>query len=295
MTMERLRERLQSGRTILADGAMGTMLMDRGLPAGKCPESVTLEDPAQIEAITRLYIGAGALMVQTNTFGASPLKLASCGLEKKTEEFNHQAVEICRGVTRSHAYIAASCGPSGRLLKPHGDLNPKELARSYHRQIRCLVDAGCDAICVETMTDINEAIIAVRATRTISPDIPVIATMTFDPTPRGFFTVMGVSVERAAQELLKAGADAVGANCGQGSDTMIEIARVLKQVTDKPIAIRPNAGMPILEHGKTIYPETPEYFADNCCELARLGVGIIGGCCGTTPAHIRAVAKALQL
>lgn len=292
--MEPLRERLKSGRLILADGAMGTMLMARGLAAGKCPESVIVENPAQVEAVTRLYIGAGAELVLTNTFGASPLKLGLQGLEKRTAEINRKAVEIARGVARSHAYVAASVGPSGRLLKPHGDLDPDKIARSYHRQIQILVKAGIDAVCVETMTDLNEAVIAVTACRIVSPDIPVIATMTFDPTPRGLFTVMGVGVEQAARELTKAGCDAVGANCGQGSDTMVGVAKAFKQATDRPIAIRPNAGLPVLEGKRTVYPETPDYFADNCAELARLGVAVIGGCCGTTPAHIRAVAKALQ-
>ena len=293
--MEPLLPRLRSGRPILADGAMGTMLMEWGLKGGQSPEAMMLEDPAQIEAVTRLYIGAGAEMIQTNTFGASPIKLALSKLQDRTEEIIRRALEIAKNTARSYVYIAASCGPTGRLLKPYGDLEPAELNRSCERQIRLIAAHGADAICVETMTDINEAVVFVRAAKTIAPKIPVFATMTFDPTPRGFFTVMGVTIEKAVSELSKAGADALGANCGQGSDTMIEIARVFKKVTDKPLVIRPNAGLPILDHGKTLYPETPDYFADNCAELARLGVCVIGGCCGTTPAHIRAAAKALHL
>lgn len=287
-------ERIREGKVFVADGAMGTMLIERGLKSGHCPESFNLANPDAVAEVSRLYIGAGAEIIQTNTFGASPLKLSLYDLEDKTEEINHKAVEIAKKVVRSHAYVAASCGPSGRLLKPYGDLEPEELAQSCEIQIRALVYAGTDAICVETMSDINEAVIWVKVSKKIAPHIPVFATMTFDPTPRGFFTMMGVDIERAVRELTLAGADVLGSNCGNGSDQMVDIAAMFKELTDKPLLIRPNAGMPILEHGRTVYLETPEYMADNCRELTRLGVAVIGGCCGTTPAHIRAIARKIH-
>jgi 5-methyltetrahydrofolate--homocysteine methyltransferase len=287
-------ERLREGKIFVADGAMGTMLMERGLQSGQCPESFNLTKPEVIEEISRLYIGAGAEIIQTNTFGASPLKLALYGLQDKTEEIIRKAVEIAKKVARSHAYVAVSCGPSGRLLKPYGDLEPKELAQSCERQVRAIAETQADAICIETMTDLIEAVICVKAAKKILPNIPVFATMTFDPTPRGFFTIMGVTIEKAVSELTKAGADVLGSNCGNGSDSMVEIAAAFKKLTAKPILIRPNAGMPILRGKKTVYPETPEYMADTCRELARLGVAIIGGCCGTTPAHIRAIERKIH-
>lgn len=280
---------------MLADGAMGTMLMERGLEKGRCPESVILENPDLVENITRLYIGAGAEMVQTNTFGASPLKLHAYDLEHKTEEINRRAVEIAKSAARTHALVVASVGPSGRLLKPYGDLEIGQLARSYHRQIKVIVQTGVDAIHFETMTDLNEALTGLKTAKTIAPHLPVFISLTFDKTPRGFFTIMGLSLEKAVTRLSQAGADALGANCGSGSDAMIDIARAFRALTDRPIIIRPNAGLPVLINDKTSYPETPDYFAENCAELTRLGVAIIGGCCGTTPAHIRAAAKALEI
>jgi 5-methyltetrahydrofolate--homocysteine methyltransferase len=270
---------------------MGTMLIDRGLKSGQCPESFNLTNPDAVAEVSRLYVGAGAEIVQTNTFGASPIKLSLYDLQDKTEEINRKAVAIAKSVARSHAYVAASCGPSGRLLKPYGDLEPEELVKSCERQIKALLDAEADAICVETMSDINEAVIWVKAAKKIAPQIPVFATMTFDPTPRGFFTMMGVDISRAVTELTNAGCDVLGSNCGNGSDQMIDIAAMFKELTDKPLLIRPNAGMPVLQEGRTVYLETPEYMADNCREMARIGVNIIGGCCGTTPSHIRAIER----
>jgi len=287
-------ERIREGKVFVADGAMGTMLMERGLKSGQCPEAFNLSNPDAVAEVSRLYIGAGAEIIQTNTFGASPLKLGLYGLQDWTEKINRRAVEIARKVARSHAYVAASCGPSGRLLKPYGDLDPETLRLSCERQVKALIDAGADAIGVETMSDINEALAWVNAVRKISPAFPVFATMTFDPTPKGFFTMMGVDIEKAVTELTRAGADVLGSNCGNGSDQMVEIAAMFKELTDKPLLIRPNAGMPILQEGKTVYLETPEYLADNCREMARIGVNIIGGCCGTTPAHIRAIERRIH-
>jgi len=287
-------ERIREGKVFVADGAMGTMLMDRGLQSGQCPESFNLTNPDAVEEISRLYIGAGAEIIQTNTFGASPLKLALYDLQDKTEEIIRKAVEIAKKAGRSHAYVVVSCGPSGRLLKPYGDLDPEELTRNCERQVRAIANTAADAICVETMSDINEAVTYVKTAKKIAPNIPVFATMTFDPTPRGFFTMMGVDIKKAVTELTGAGCDVLGSNCGNGSDQMVEIAAAFKELTDKPLLIRPNAGMPVLQDGRTVYLETPEYMADNCREMARIGVAVIGGCCGTTPAHIRAIERKIH-
>jgi 5-methyltetrahydrofolate--homocysteine methyltransferase len=187
------------------------------------------------------------------------------------------------------AYIAACCGPSGRLLKPYGDADPGDLDAGFRRQLACLVAAGVDAVFIETMIDLAEATLAVRAAKDISPETPVIATMTFDATPRGFFTVMGVSVDQAARALGEAGADAIGSNCGNGIDNMIEVARAFRGCSDMPLAIQSNAGVPDTSSGAAVYTETPEFMARRAVELLAAGVSIIGGCCGTTPAHTKAL------
>ncbi len=276
---------------MVADGAMGTMLFQRGLKPGECPESLNLTAPEVLEEIAQLYFDAGADIIQANTFGASPLKLSDYGLEDKTEEINSKAVECVRKVVGDKAYIYGSCGPSGRLLKPYGDTDHDVLCRSFERQIKALIDAGVDTICIETMTDLHEATLAIKAAKSISQNMPVMATMTFDDTPRGFYTVMGVNIPDAARCLQEAGADIIGSNCGNGIENMIRIAREFKEVSNLPIIIQSNAGIPEMRDGELFYPETPEFFALKARELINIGVSIIGGCCGTTPEHIRAIRR----
>ena len=287
--MRKLLERIKAGEILVADGAMGTMLMERGLNPGQAPESLNLERPGLLTEIAGFYLRAGAEIIQTNTFGGSPLKLAHYHLEDKTEEVNQSAVRAVKQAVEGKAYISGSCGPSGRLLKPYGDTDPEAVYASFERQMRALIAAGVDVICVETMTDINEAVLAVRAAKAVSAETPVMATMTFDPTPRGFFTVMGVSIEQAAEELTYAGADIIGSNCSNGMEKMIAIAEEFRKKSKLPIIIQPNAGLPQLMDGKVVYPETPEVFAEGAGRLLDLGVSIIGGCCGTTPEHIKAM------
>ena len=287
--MQPLPQRLAAGGVLLADGAMGTMLFQRGLKPGEPPESVTLSRPEVLEEIARLYLEAGADLVETNTFGGSPLKLALHGLEPETEAVNREAVRAARRAAGDRAYVVGSCGPSGRLLEPYGDTSADAMHASFRRQMQVLIDAGVDAIGVETMTDLAEARLAIRAAKEVSAAIPVLATMTFDPTPRGYFTIMGVSVEQAAAGLAEAGADAVGSNCGNGIAHMVTIAREFGRHTPLPLVIQANAGLPRSVDGQTVYDETPEYMAEQARDLLALGVSIIGGCCGTTPAHIAAL------
>ncbi len=282
-------ERLVSGDPIVADGAMGTMLFERGLKPGEPPESVTLSRPEVLEEIAQLYLDAGAEIIETNTFGASPLKLALSGLAAEAEALNREAVLAARGVVAGRAYVVGSCGPSGALLKPYGETGLDELYASYRHQMECLVAADVDCVFVETMTDLEEARLAVLAAKDVSVETPVVATMTFDPTPRGFYTIMGVSVEAAAMGLEEVGADAVGSNCGNGSEHMVEIAEEFRRHSQLPLCIQPNAGLPRSKGGKTVYDETPEFMADQARALLAIGVSVIGGCCGTTPQHIRAL------
>lgn len=286
---ESLLVRLKKGEIFVADGATGTMLFERGVKQGACPEAVNLEHPGLLEEIAGQYLEAGADMLQTNTFGASPAKLARYGLEEKTEEINRAAVRAVKNVAGEKAYISGSCGPTGKILKPYGDADPNELLEGFKRQIGAMAEEGVDLVCVETMMDTGEALLALEAAKRISKDLPVICSMTFNETPRGFYTIMGSSVEKAARILEDGGADIIGSNCGNGIDAMVKIADTLGDVTTLPILIQSNAGLPEMKDGVLIYPETPEYFAKRVEPLIRARVQIIGGCCGTTPAHIRAI------
>jgi 5-methyltetrahydrofolate--homocysteine methyltransferase len=287
--MTDLRTRLAAGDVLVGDGAWGTQLMARGVLPGEAPESLNLTQPGVIEEIAALYVDAGADLITTNTFGGSPARLRQFGLDGQTEAVNRAAVEAVRRAAGGRAYASASVGPSGHLMKPYGDADPVDIGAGYERQIRALAEAGADLICIETMTDLAEAVLAVRAAKSVAPDLPVIATMTFETTRRGFFTVMGVSVEQAVRGLSEAGADILGSNCGNGSVTMVAIAREFRALTGLPIAIQPNAGLPEPLDGRLVYPETPEFMAEQARGLLAAGVAVIGGCCGTTPAHVRAL------
>ncbi len=292
--MKKLLEQLKHGTVLVADGAMGTMLMERGLKPGEPPESINLRSPHILEEIAQLYLNAGADIIQTNTFGASPLRLASYLLEDKTDDINRQAVFAVRKIVGDRAYIAGSCGPTGKFLKPYGDREPAELYSSYEKQMNALVSAGVDIICVETMIDLQEAALAVKAAKAVSPSTPVIATMTFDSLLIGFHTVMGVNIEDAAKGLEAVGADIIGSNCGNGIENMIMIAREFRGYSGLPLIIQPNAGIPKLKGAKAVYSETPQFMAEKAKELVSAGVSIIGGCCGTTPAHVSAIRKVVD-
>lgn len=289
--MAALLDRVNGGEVLVCDGAMGTMLMERGLHPGECPERWNLDRSDVLSEIAQLYAEAGADIVSTNTFGGSPLKLAQYGLESRTGEINASAVRAVRGVVGKSVMVAGSCGPSGRLLKPYGDTDADEMYESFRRQLHAILDEGVDAIIVETMTDLAEAVLAIKAARSIARDVPVMATMTFDDTPRGFHTVMGVTVQQAVTGLQDAGADLVGSNCGNGIDNMVRIAAEFRKHTLGSLLIQSNAGLPQIVDGHATYSETPEFMAERVDALLDLKVNVIGGCCGTTPAHVAAIRR----
>jgi len=292
--MRDLRDRLAAGEIVVGDGAWGTMLIARGLRPGTAPESWNLERPEVLEEIAARYVEAGADFVTTNTFGGSPVRLRAYGLDGRTEAVNRAAVEAVRHAAGDRALVAGSVGPCGEILKPYGNGDPVEIADGFARQIAALAGAGADLIVVETMTDLTEARLAVEAARRVAPALPVIATMTFDRTRRGFFTVMGVSVAQAVAGLTAAGAHVVGSNCGNGIEAMLEIAREMRAQTDGPLAIQANAGLPESRAGALVYPESPEFMASWVPALVEAGVRIVGGCCGTTPDHVRALRAAVD-
>jgi 5-methyltetrahydrofolate--homocysteine methyltransferase len=292
--MENILSRLRRGDVIVGDGAIGILLMERGLKQGEVPEAYNLTKPELLEEIASLYLNSGAEIVTTNSFGASPLRLRQFSLESETEAINRSAVEAVRRAVWDNAYVSASVGPTARMVKPLGDTEPEEIHSAFQRQIRALLAAGIDMICIETMTDLTEALLAVKAARSLDATIPIMATMTFNRSRRGFFTLMGSSVAEAAAALEKAGANIVGSNCGDGMENMVEIAREFRRHSRLPVAIQGNAGLPVATETGLVYPETPDFVAGKAIELLDLGVQIIGGCCGTGPEHIRAIRKVVD-
>lgn len=291
--MNKLLDRLHDGEILLADGAMGTMLIERGLKSGECPEGLNIYRLDILEDIAGLYLDAGADIIQTNTFGGSPLRLSSYNLSDKAALINRNGVSSVKKVVAGKAYVSASCGPCGKILKPYGDTDTEAVYESFEIQMQAFAESGCDVICIETMMDLSEMLLALRAAKEKAPGIPVMATMTFDATPKGFFTIMGNTIEKAAHVLEEAGADVVGSNCGNGIENMIRIAIEYRKHTSLPLIIQSNAGIPLIGNGELVYPETPEFMARKAKELVDAGVSIIGGCCGTTPEHIRAIRKSI--
>jgi 5-methyltetrahydrofolate--homocysteine methyltransferase len=287
--MEPITARLKNKEALLADGAMGTILMQRGMEGGSCPEKINLEKPEILEEIARQYHAAGAEIIHTNTFGGSPLKLGMYELGGKMREINVRAIESARKAVDDGACVSGSCGPSGQILEPYGDTSPGAVYESFRSQLTVMIDEGVDMITIETMSDLAEAKLALEAARSLSSSIPVAVTMTYDPTPRGFLTIMGTGVADTVKTLTEAGADIVGSNCGNGTENMVKIAGEFVGQTEVPVMIQSNAGLPEVRGGESVYPETPEILAGATLELIQHGVRIIGGCCGTTPAHIAAM------
>jgi 5-methyltetrahydrofolate--homocysteine methyltransferase len=288
--MEKILKALKT-KILVYDGAFGTMLQGKGLlTPGVCPEELCLTHPNDIIDIHRQYIDAGANVIETNTFGASSLKLQEYGIEKKVREINTAAVKLAKEAAKGRAYIAGSIGPLPKQLEPLGDLTFDDALKIYAGQAAYLEKAGADLLIIETMSDIKEAKAAVIAAKSATK-LPVQAQMTFE---KGKWTVSGTPPEVAAVVLGACGADIVGANCSSGPEDLLETLRTIGRYFDGYISVLPNAGLPELVDGKTVYKATPEYMADYALQFAKLGVNLTGGCCGTNPDHIRAIAKALK-
>lgn len=282
--------RIKSGLVIF-DGGLGTQIQARGLERGACPDAWNLSHPQDIKAIHQAYYEAGSDVVTTNSFGANIFLLEKYGLGEKVRELNLAAARLAREVCPPGRFVAGSMGPTGEFLQPVGTRTCEEIRDAYRAQVTALRDGGVDIICIETMSDLEEIRAAVEAARS-EADLPVCATMTFDLGKRGFRTMMGASPEQAAQVLGDAGADVIGSNCG--SITILDmaaLAREFRSVSTLPILAQANAGMPRLVEGRTVHPQSPEDFAAGAIPLLEAGAGLIGGCCGTTPEHIRAVVE----
>jgi 5-methyltetrahydrofolate--homocysteine methyltransferase len=284
-------KQLNSG-PVLFDGGFGTQLQKEGLPVGVVPEQWNLLKPDIIEKIHRDYIHAGAMVLTTNSFGGSPYKLKNAGLELECYSLNKAAASLARRAAGPSAFVAGSIGPTGALLLM-GDISPEDMITGFEMQVEGLVEGGADVIIVETMSDLDEALNALKAVRNVA-ELPVIVSMTFEPGQNGFRTMMGVDVSTAAKTLELAGADIIGTNCGIGIDNAIEIITIMRQNTRLPILAEPNAGLPHIVDGRTVYAETPEGMAEKLTDLISAGAQLVGGCCGTTPEHIQAFRKKLH-
>ena len=286
-------KRLERGDRLISDGATGTYLQSHGLEPGGCPEELNVSRPDLVRGMAAEYFEAGADMVLTNSFGGSKFMLGKYDHGDKVGEFNRLAAQHARSVAPPGRYVAGSVGPTGEFLQPLGEVGEAEMLDAFVEQITALEEGGADAILVETMTAIEEASLAIKAARE-NTDLTVMATMTFDKGPRGFFTMMGVTPERAVKELQDAGAHVVGTNCGNGIEAMIEIAAEMRAATDGNLLVHSNAGIPAIRKGQIVYPETPEWMAERFKAIADSGITIFGGCCGTTPTHIEALHKAVR-
>ena len=287
-----LLERLQRGDRLISDGATGTFLQQHGLEPGGCPEEFNSSHPEVVRQMALEYFDAGSNMVLTNSFGGSVFMQRKYGYGERVREFNRLAAEHARSQAPAEGLVVGSVGPTGEFLEPLGPVSESEMYDAFAEQVTALAEGGADAVVVETMTAIEEAALAIRAARE-NTSLTVMATMVFDRGPRGYFTMMGVTPERAAVELHQAGAQVVGTNCGNGIDNMVEIAQRMREATDGYLLVHSNAGIPTMRGGRIVYPESPDFMAERFQSLSDLGVNILGGCCGTGPEHIRALAQAL--
>jgi 5-methyltetrahydrofolate--homocysteine methyltransferase len=284
-----LHELLNQKPLVVGDGAMGTALMAAGLPPGTAGELWNTENAEAVETIHRTYIEAGADCVLTNTFGANAISLGRHGLADHVEIVNRAGAEIARRAGRQDTLILGDIGPTGKLLEPFGDLTEEDARRAFSEQARVLSDAGVDGIIFETFESSEEMRIGLEAAREFA-DVPLIASMKFAREASGRYrTMMGEGPTNLIRVANECGCALVGANCGEGLRSMLPLAPELAAMADVPLIFQPNAGVPRLVQGKTLYDETPDVFAGLVPQLHEAGVGIIGGCCGTTADHIRAI------
>ena len=287
---EEVKEQLNK-RPLLLDGAMGTMLQAYGLKSGECSEGWNISHPQIVQKIHQKYIRAGADVILTNTFGANRIKLSSFGRETNILKINEIAVNIAKDAIdkerslEKRIFIAGSVGPTGKILEPYGDLKVSEVYKTYKEQTVILEKAGVDSIILETFYDLEEIKAALKATKE-NTNLMVVASMTFD---KNLKTIYGVDPERAVIVLENEGADGVGANCGTGPEVLYKVLKIMKKVSKTYLMVEPNAGMPELVKDKVVYPASPKIMADYTEKFVKLGLNLIGGCCGTTPLHIKAM------
>jgi len=288
--MKPLIQQLIAKGPILTDGAWGTELQKLGLAPGEIADGWNISHPERVVEVARSYVEAGSAIILTNTFRANRVALASHELARKVKELNRAGVEISRRAAGNRAHVFASIGPSGKLLMAE-EVSEEELHSAFEEQANALAGGHPDALVIETMSDLAEATIALDAA--LATGLPVVVCMVFDSGKNQDRTLTGVTPERAAKELSERGADVIGANCGKGIDAFIDVCRRLRASTERPIWIKPNAGMPRLSGDSVVYDTTPEAFASPVPLLLEAGAAFVGGCCGTNPQFIRAMAQQL--
>jgi 5-methyltetrahydrofolate--homocysteine methyltransferase len=287
-------ERLASGEVLIADGATGTMLLEAGLPTGTPGEAWVLERPEEIMRLHRAYMEAGSQLILTTTFGGTRARLKAAGLDPQVADINRRAAELARQVAGEDLYVAGDIGPTGEMMAPLGLLTYEAAVELFAEQAQALAAGGVDCIYIETMSDLNEAKAAVEGARQ-GCDLPVFCTFSFDTHGR---TSMGVSPAQAAQAMAVLGVPATGANCGHAPEEVLDFLPQMRQAVPDAEAIaliaKPNAGLPRLVKRQVVYDATPERMAELARRYVELGARIVGACCGSSPAHIAAIAAALH-
>ena len=293
--MSRFLERVASGDVLISDGATGTYLQENGLEPGGCPEEFNLNRPEVVRGMAAAYFEAGSDIVETNSFGGSRYMLAKYGHGDRVEELNRLAGQLAREAAPVDGFVLGSMGPTGEILEEKGGTaDSEEMYEVFCEQATGLAAGGVDAVCVETMSDVTgEMTLAIRAVKAAT-GLPVVATLCYDRGPRGLFTMMGDTPESTALALAEAGADVVGSNCGIAIGDMIEVIAAMRGVTDLPILTHVNAGIPSIVSGEIVYPDEPEFMAEQMRKVIEAGANIVGGCCGTGPAHVRAFSLLLR-
>ena len=287
---------LESGGTFITDGSFGTQLQAAGLQPGGCPEEWNISHQDAVKGILRRYMEAGSQCAKTNSFGGSRIKLARMGLADRVVELNRAAASLAREVSGPGRIVLASIGPTGEMMEPYGDLTEDQVKEAFAEQAKALQEGGADAILVETQSILEECCAAISAAREAT-GLPVLASFTFSPTRQGgYASMMGVHPADFAPAAIAAGACVIGTNCSNGPEHMVNVVRELRAAAPAgfPLVAMPNAGIPELKDGKSVFPEDPESLARKCAPFAECGVRFIGGCCGTTPEHIAELVKAFK-
>lgn len=277
---------------MLFDGGFGTELIKRGLKSGKIPDILNIEEPEIISEIHGSYYNSGSDMCQTNTFGATPLNLRRHNLEGRIEEIIRNALENIKKVCPSSCLIVGDIGPTGEFRPPVGKASSEEWYSSFLTQVK-LLEPGVDLWHIETISDLKEMLAAIKAVREVSKK-PLIASITYARSKRGFFTIMGDSLEKCIKTLNNEDVDVIGTNCTLGSIDMIDLLKNAIEITDKPLSVKPNAGQPVIKGKETYYEQPIDDFANDIKEMIRLGAKVVGGCCGTSPQTISAIRKIID-
>ena len=291
--MYKISELVNTGKLLTSDGAWGTYLFKKGLASGSCPEEWNLSHSNEVYDIAKSYIEAGSDIISTKRFGSNLFKLSQYGLQEKLSSICKTSKEFTRKAAGDEKYVMASLGPTGKFLIM-GDVTSEELYNSFKQQAIAFEKGGADAVCIETFYALDEAEQAITAVKE-NTSLEVICTFTFDKSEYGFKTLMGITPQQMTESLIICGADIIGANCGSGFEDMIEIIKKIREVSERiPIIIQANAGLPIIEKDQLIYSESPDKIKEIVPQLIDAGANIVGGCCGTTPEHIKVISEIVK-